>query len=38
MLLFAWLTDDPVADITGNGLVDGADLGILLWNWGVCGD
>ena len=32
-------SDDPLdclADIDGNGLVNGADLTIILSNWGVC--
>jgi formylglycine-generating enzyme required for sulfatase activity len=39
-LLAFWGPVNPVlpqADIDGNGIVDGADLGVLLANWGPCG-
>jgi hypothetical protein len=26
----------PVGDINGDGIVDGADLGLLLIDWGAC--
>jgi hypothetical protein len=30
-------TSEPcLADLDGNGLVDGADLNVLLASWGVC--
>jgi hypothetical protein len=28
-----WGSSDPKADLTGSGLVDGADLGLLLSEW-----
>jgi len=28
----------PSADLNGDGVVDGADLGILLGSWGICDD
>jgi len=34
MLFTRWNTDDPVADITRDGHVDGADLGLMLLLWG----
>ncbi|HMN96602.1 MAG TPA: hypothetical protein PKC43_01790 [Phycisphaerales bacterium] len=36
ILLGAWGTDDPCANLDGSGSVDGADLGILLGAWGPC--
>jgi hypothetical protein len=33
ILLAAWGTSDPVADINGDGTVDGTDLTTLLANW-----
>jgi formylglycine-generating enzyme required for sulfatase activity len=41
VLLSAWGPAGPEsarADINGNGIVDGADLGVLLANWGACGE
>ena len=29
--------DDCVADITGNGVIDGEDLGLMFAQWGACG-
>jgi formylglycine-generating enzyme required for sulfatase activity len=34
-LLASWGSADPFADLDGNGLVNGADLGTLLANWGA---
>jgi hypothetical protein len=34
MLLSAWGTSDPTADIDSNGVVGGSDLAIMLSNWG----
>ena len=38
MLLAHWgpCTNDCVADMTGDGFVDGADLGIVLHDWAYC--
>ena len=35
-MLGVWGTSDPQCDITGDGIVDGADLGALLIGWGPC--
>jgi hypothetical protein len=35
-LLGAWGTDDPVADVNDDGIVDGADLTDILASWGQC--
>lgn len=35
-MLGVWGTADPQCDITGDGIVDGADLGALLISWGPC--
>ena len=36
LMLGAWNTSDPAADLDGDGDVDGADLGLLLGAWGAC--
>ena len=28
--------DEPSADLDGNGVVDGSDVGLLLASWGAC--
>ena len=33
ILLAAWDTDSDLADLSGNGIVNGADLGLLLADW-----
>ena len=35
-LLGAWGSDDPVADVNDDGIVDGADLTDILANWDQC--
>jgi hypothetical protein len=37
-MLAAWgpVLDHPAADLNGDGLVDGADLGLMLSAWGPC--
>jgi hypothetical protein len=34
LLLAAWGSVDPEADLDGSGTVDGGDLGLMLANWG----
>jgi hypothetical protein len=34
MLLFRWAS--PAGDLTGDGITNGADLGVLLAAWGPC--
>ena len=36
MVLAAWGTASPRYDLDGNGLVDGADLALVLAAWGSC--
>ena len=36
LILGAWGTDDPTADIIEDGIVDGNDLTIILGSWGAC--
>ena len=36
LILGAWGTDDPTADIIEDGIVDGNDLTIILASWGAC--
>ena len=36
LLVGAWGTADPNADINGDGDVDAADLGLLIGAWGLC--
>jgi hypothetical protein len=33
-----WLTDDPVADVNRDGVVNSLDRSLLNANWGVAGD
>ena len=35
-VLSAWGTENPDADLTGDGMVDAADMGILFAGWGPC--
>jgi hypothetical protein len=35
-MLSAWGTEDPAADLDGDGNVGGGDLGLLLSYWGDC--
>lgn len=35
-LLAAWGTDDPAADVSADGAVDGDDLALVLASWGEC--
>lgn len=37
-VLLAWGGDDPVVDLSGDGLVDAVDLARVLLAWGWCGD
>jgi hypothetical protein len=34
-MLAAWGSADPAADVDGDGVVGGSDLGMLLASWGL---
>ena len=36
LMIGAWGTSDPDADINDDGQVNGADLGLLIGAWGSC--
>ena len=36
VLLGSWSTSDPTSDLNGDGIVNGADFGLLLGAWGPC--
>ena len=36
LLLAAWGTDDPLVDLSGDGIINGGDLTLLLAAWGLC--